>query len=123
MRMVVVLPAPLGPRKPRISPGLTEKVTSRTAVLSAYVLLRFWTSIMRPSGLSCAYLAGGSETYAGASMDTASAALLDRRLRGFPAAASFPPSCSPDPSAGPSSRLEALGARGFRTLLGFSNTS
>src|SRR5712692_9884397 len=48
MRMVVVLPAPLGPRKPRTSPGLTEKVRSRTTVLSAYALVRFWTSIMRP---------------------------------------------------------------------------
>ena len=30
-RMVVVFPAPLGPRKPRISPCRTEKVTSETA--------------------------------------------------------------------------------------------
>src|SRR5438309_11251493 len=30
MRMVVVLPAPLGPRKPTTSPGATEKLTSRT---------------------------------------------------------------------------------------------
>src|SRR5207249_4435005 len=44
--MVVVLPAPFGPRKPRISPGFTEKVRSRTAVLSAYALVRCWTSIM-----------------------------------------------------------------------------
>ena len=32
MRMVVVLPAPLGPRKPSTSPGLTSKLTSSTAV-------------------------------------------------------------------------------------------
>src|SRR5438128_9117496 len=30
MRIVVVLPAPLGPRKPTTSPGATEKLTSRT---------------------------------------------------------------------------------------------
>ena len=34
MRMVVVLPAPLGPRKPRISPDCTWKLTSSTAFRS-----------------------------------------------------------------------------------------
>src|SRR5256885_8135011 len=32
MRMVVVLPAPLGPRKPKTSPGLSEKETASTIV-------------------------------------------------------------------------------------------
>jgi hypothetical protein len=32
MRMVVDLPAPLGPRKPTTSPLATEKLTSSTAV-------------------------------------------------------------------------------------------
>jgi len=32
IRMVLDLPAPLGPRKPTISPGATEKVRSSTAV-------------------------------------------------------------------------------------------
>src|SRR2546430_1830320 len=32
MRMVVVLPAPLGPRKPKTSPGLSEKETPSTIV-------------------------------------------------------------------------------------------
>ena len=32
IRMVVVLPAPLGPMKPQISPGCTAKETSSTAV-------------------------------------------------------------------------------------------
>jgi hypothetical protein len=32
MRMVVDLPAPLGPRKPTISPGATRNDTSRIAV-------------------------------------------------------------------------------------------
>jgi hypothetical protein len=31
MRMVVVLPAPLGPRKPSTSPGSTVKLRSSTA--------------------------------------------------------------------------------------------
>ena len=31
MRMVVVLPAPFGPRKPSTSPGATWKLTSSTA--------------------------------------------------------------------------------------------
>src|SRR5664279_3978395 len=34
MRMVVLLPAPLGPRKPKISPFSTSKVSSDTAVKS-----------------------------------------------------------------------------------------
>lgn len=34
MRMVVDLPAPLGPRKPVTMPGRTEKVSESTAVLS-----------------------------------------------------------------------------------------
>jgi hypothetical protein len=32
MRIVVVLPAPFGPRKPRISPRSTRKLTSSTAM-------------------------------------------------------------------------------------------
>src|SRR5262245_56036474 len=44
--MVVVLPAPLGPRKPRISPFCTEKETPSTAVVRPYLLVRFSTSIM-----------------------------------------------------------------------------
>ena len=32
MRMVVVLPAPFGPRKPTISPGATSRLTPSTAV-------------------------------------------------------------------------------------------
>src|SRR5512146_894555 len=43
--MVVVFPAPLGPRKPRISPRSTRKLTSSTAVTRPYRLVRFWTSI------------------------------------------------------------------------------
>jgi len=33
MRIVVVFPAPFGPKNPMISPGLTSKVTSSTATL------------------------------------------------------------------------------------------
>ena len=42
--MVVVLPAPLGPRKAKISPAATSKETSLTAVNSK-VFTRFWTLI------------------------------------------------------------------------------
>src|SRR5438270_12606515 len=49
MRMVVVLPAPLGPRKPWISPAGTERLTPSTAVKDPYVLTSPSTSIM-PSG-------------------------------------------------------------------------
>src|SRR5947207_6812686 len=45
IRIVVVLPAPLGPRKPRISPRSTRKLTSSTAVKRPYRLVRCWTSI------------------------------------------------------------------------------
>src|SRR3954462_13118160 len=46
MRMVVDLPAPLGPRKPRTSPRSTVKVTSSTARLAPNVLTRFSIRIM-----------------------------------------------------------------------------
>jgi hypothetical protein len=41
--MVVDLPAPFGPRKPRISPGMTSKLTFFTASMSPYEKLRFST--------------------------------------------------------------------------------
>src|SRR6266850_975923 len=46
MRMVVVLPAPLGPRNPWISPGSTERLTPSTAVKEPYVLTSASTAIM-----------------------------------------------------------------------------
>ena len=46
MRMVVVLPAPFGPRKPRISPFSTRKETPSTAVARPYLLVRLSTSII-----------------------------------------------------------------------------
>ena len=39
MRMVVVLPAPLGPRKPSTSPGWTVKLMLSTAVSGPYCLV------------------------------------------------------------------------------------
>ena len=39
-RIVVVLPAPFGPRNPSTSPGLTVKVTSSTAVSDSYRFVR-----------------------------------------------------------------------------------
>src|SRR5687768_15523659 len=44
--MVVLLPAPLGPRKPTISPFATSKFRSLIAVTPAYRLVRFSTLIM-----------------------------------------------------------------------------
>ncbi len=46
MRMVVVLPAPLGPRNPTIWPLETEKEMWSTAVVRAYLLVRSVTVIM-----------------------------------------------------------------------------
>src|SRR5579863_9647452 len=44
--MVVVLPAPLGPRKPSTSPFSTRKLTSVTALVGPYLLVKCSTSIM-----------------------------------------------------------------------------
>ena len=48
-RMVVDLPAPLGPRKPVTRPGSAVKVTSSTAVKLPYVFVRQSTVIMGKS--------------------------------------------------------------------------
>ena len=45
MLIVVVLPAPLGPRKPKTSPAATSKLTPRTASISSKDLRRSSTSI------------------------------------------------------------------------------
>jgi hypothetical protein len=45
MLIVVLLPAPLGPRKPKTSPRATVRETPRTASISPYVLLRSSTSM------------------------------------------------------------------------------
>src|SRR3954469_11804035 len=50
--MVVVLPAPLGPRNPVTSPDCAVKEMPLTAVTSPYFLTRFSTSIIRISPLS-----------------------------------------------------------------------
>src|SRR6195952_78634 len=46
MRIVVDLPAPLGPRNPVTIPGCTEKDRLSTAVFSPYILVRAVSSIM-----------------------------------------------------------------------------
>src|SRR5262249_33032180 len=46
MRMVVVFPAPFGPRKPTICPFCTSKETSSTAMLRAYRFDRLSTLII-----------------------------------------------------------------------------
>src|SRR4051794_26839266 len=47
MRMVVDLPAPLGPRKPVTGPGFTTKSSPSTAVFSPYFLVSCRASIIR----------------------------------------------------------------------------
>jgi len=49
MRIVVDLPAPLGPRKPVTRPGWTVNETSSTAIFCPYLLLRWIASIMESS--------------------------------------------------------------------------
>src|SRR6266545_3295282 len=49
IRMVVVLPAPFGPRKPVTRPGLQAKLTSSTATNSPYFFVRPSTLIMAPT--------------------------------------------------------------------------
>src|SRR5215210_4069831 len=46
MRIVVVLPAPLGPRKPVMVPGSQRNVTSETTVRPPSRLVSAWVSIM-----------------------------------------------------------------------------
>jgi hypothetical protein len=47
MLRVVVLPAPLGPRKPSISPFFTVKLMSSTALaVPSKILVSFWTSMV-----------------------------------------------------------------------------
>jgi hypothetical protein len=48
IRMVVDLPAPLGPRKPVTRPGWAVKLTSSTAVKPPYFLVSDSTVIMPP---------------------------------------------------------------------------
>src|SRR2546430_16798876 len=45
MRIVVVLPAPFGPTKPKISPAGTLKATPRRAAPPAYPLWRAWAAV------------------------------------------------------------------------------
>src|SRR5712671_6705268 len=47
--MIVVLPEPLGPSKPMISPFSTLKETWLTARVAPKYLVRSWTSIMKPA--------------------------------------------------------------------------
>ena len=47
MRMSVLLPAPFGPSKPKISPSATSKVMPPTASKSPYRLTMFSTAMRR----------------------------------------------------------------------------
>jgi hypothetical protein len=53
MLMVVVLPAPLGPSRPRISPLFTVKETSSRAVTLPYTLLKARARSAGNGGLAC----------------------------------------------------------------------
>src|SRR5215210_9284172 len=50
IRMVVVLPAPFGPRNPKISPAAAVRLRPSTAVKSPYLFVRSWISIILPAG-------------------------------------------------------------------------
>src|SRR4028118_548657 len=50
MRIVVVLPAPFGPRKPKIAPAAAVRLRRSTAVKSPYLLVRSWISIIPARG-------------------------------------------------------------------------
>ncbi len=54
--MVVVLPAPLGPKKPMISPGITAKLASRMMAFLPIFLWRFCTCKM---GSTCSLSRSG----------------------------------------------------------------
>src|SRR4051812_28715597 len=100
-RIVVVLPAPLGPRKPVTSPGWQTKLTSSTAVNVPYFLVSPSTVIMGPEcrtaapetsivGRAPRDLSRGSRATRGRSVDSRGGLALPRgppRPRGLPAAA------------------------------------
>src|SRR4051794_33195419 len=67
MRMVVVLPAPLGPRNPTISFSVTWKLTWSTAWIGPKYLVRFSTWIMLHPVLqeTCGVVAGQSDSPGG----------------------------------------------------------
>ena len=52
MRIVVDLPAPLGPRKPVTLPGCTVNEMPSTAVFVPYLFVRSWASIISRSSSS-----------------------------------------------------------------------
>src|SRR6185436_18432793 len=67
IRMVVVLPAPLGPSKPKTSPCWTVRSSASTAVKSPYCLVRprVWMATVSPDRLGAvcsATAASGSAT-------------------------------------------------------------
>jgi hypothetical protein len=54
MRMVVVLPAPFGPRNPKIAPAAAVRLSPSTAVKSPYLFVRSWISIIPDERVSSA---------------------------------------------------------------------
>src|SRR6516165_5283076 len=63
MRIVVDLPAPLGPRNPKISPGATSRETRSTAMKSPKRLTRFSSLTAGPGGLGTGDLLVADQRY------------------------------------------------------------
>src|SRR5208283_3997016 len=83
IRMSVDLPAPFGPRRPKISPCCTLKETSSTAVKSPYFLLIWSTTMASP-------LAGAAQWAVGFDLE---ANHLIAQLSPESSAEGPPPSC------------------------------
>src|SRR5687768_6203308 len=79
--MVVVLPAPLGPRKPRISPFLTTKEMPSTAVVRPYRLVRLSTSITDRAPIAQESLPLGGRRRGVASLEAAQPGVFGREAR------------------------------------------
>ncbi len=61
--MVVVLPAPLGPRKPSTSPGRASKLTPSSATAPAYRLARSTARITLSSYRRSGWVASGGRRW------------------------------------------------------------
>src|SRR5437660_12148667 len=77
MRIVVVFPAPFGPRKPTISPFATSKETWLTATVRAYLLVSSLTLIIKISFRE----AGPHDYYGGLSFERLIIERLDFRCQ------------------------------------------
>src|SRR5688572_7798618 len=81
MRMVVDLPAPLGPRKPRTSPGSAEKVRSSTAWMPSKFLMRFCVLIMAPAEIGSLWIGSAGKKFRAAILQKGSGRAQDARQK------------------------------------------